>query len=171
MNRLIMKMKMSALRILIYGIITGIVVGIIIFFLLKDLFACVCGFLGGFLCCVYGAILVLKRDWLDEKIGMFDSDLMGISYQGVVLFLMALSIALSFSFFGMALVQGGIYSAIAFGVSPYFPAIFMLLRLDVYKNENSRWLLVEDESGNESYVEVVGYHPVFYFCFFRYCFS
>lgn len=156
------EMKMSALRILIYGVIGGIVLSIMLFFLLNDLFACVCGFLGGFLSCVYGAIVVLKRDWLDEKIGMFDSYFPGISYQGAIVFLMVLSIFLSFSFFGMAFVQGGIYSAIAFGVSPYFPAIFMLLRLDVYKNENSRWLLVEDEFGNESYVEVVGYHPIFY---------
>lgn len=132
--------------------------------MLKDSFACVCGFLGVFLLGVYAAIVVLKRDWLDEKIGLSDSNLQGLSYQCTVVFLVALSIMLSFGFFGMAFVQAGIYSAIAFGVSQYFPAIFMLLRLDVY-NDKSRWLLVEDEYGNKSYTEVIGYHPVFYFVF------
>ena len=50
------------------------------------------GTFDGFLCCVYGAIVVLKRDWLDEKIGMFDSNFQGISYQGTIVFLMVLSI-------------------------------------------------------------------------------
>ena len=159
------EIKRTALLVLIEGVVGSIVVSILFFFMLKDLFACVCGFLGMFLLGVYCAIVVLKRDWLDEKIGVFDSDFPGISYQCAVVFLVALSIALSFAFFGMAFVQAGIYSAIAFGVAQYFPTIFMLLRLDVYKNENSRWLLVEDEFGNKSYAEVIGYFPIFYFVF------
>ena len=158
------EIKITALIVLIEGVVGGIVVSIMFFFMLKDSFACVCGFLGVFLLGVYGAIVALKRDWLDEKIGMFDSNLPSISYQGTVVILVALSIFLSFAFFGMAFVQAGIYSAIAFGVSQYFPAIFMLLRLDVY-NDKSRWLLVEDEFGNKSYAEVIGYFPIFYFVF------
>ena len=92
------------------------------------------------------------------------SYLQGISYQGTVLLLVTLGIALSFIFFAMALVQGGIYSAIAFGLCVSFPIVFMLLRLNVYNN-SSRLLYVGKEDGMDCYEQVWGYHPVFYYIF------
>ena len=52
--------------------------------------------------------------------------------------------------------------AIAFGVVFLIPTCFMLLRWNVFNND-SRWLLVEDEFGNKSYEKVIGYFPLFYF--------
>lgn len=81
-----------------------------------------------------------------------------------MILLFTLSISLSFGFFGLGLFKGNcIYSAISFGSVVYFPSIFMLLRIKVYRNENSRLLLVEDEYGDSYYKPVIGYHPIFYY--------
>ncbi|MBQ2653700.1 MAG: hypothetical protein IJF83_09090 [Methanobrevibacter sp.] len=120
--------------------------------------------IGGIFTSVYFSLIIYSRDWLDNKIGLFYDEFIGLSYQGVILWLVAISISLSWGFFGIAFVKThNIYVSLIRGVVVYFPPIFMLLRLNVYRNENSRRLLVEDECGNKSYQQVIGYHPVPYF--------
>ncbi len=124
---------------------------------------CEFAFLGFFGMASYFSIIIYHRDYLDKKYKMFYDEFEGISYQCVIFLLITLSIGLSFGFFGMALIDGGIYSAIAFSISVYFPAIFMLLRINVYRNENSRLLKVVNDEGEETCEEVIGYHPFAYY--------
>ena len=41
----------------------------------------------------------------------------------------------------------------------------MFLRINVYKNENSRKLVTEDKNGNIIIEYVIGYHPAIYYIF------
>lgn len=138
------------------------VFALILFGIFKDVVFSLSFVVAGVVVAIPGAIIILKRDWLDEKIGLFDSDFPGFSYQGLVLFMLLLGLGMSCVFFGGAYNVAGIYSGIAFGVVFLIPTCFMLLRGNVFSND-SRWLLVEDEYGNKSYEKVMGYYPLFYF--------
>ena len=111
------------------------------------------------------SLIVYNRDYFDEKYGLFYDEYKGISYQGLVLIFIPISIAFAFIIYPMALHQGGIYSAISFSLAAIYPAFFMFLRMNVYKNENSREILTEDENGNKIAEQVIGYHPGIYFIF------
>lgn len=114
---------------------------------------------------VLGSHIIYNRDFLDEKYGLFYEEYKGISYQGLVLFFIPISIAFAFIIYPIALYQGGIYSAIGFSLAALYPAFFMFLRINVYKNENSRELLTEDDDGNIISEHVMGYHPAIYYIF------
>ncbi|WP_407453258.1 hypothetical protein [Methanobrevibacter sp.] len=156
------ELRLLSLRCFLIGLFSSIPISIMMYLLMKNIVVAEFAFMGMFFASIYYSIIMLKRDWLDEKIGLFDSYLPGISYQGIVLLLGFASIALSFGFFAMAWDMGGIYSGIAFGLCVNFPMIFMLLRLDVYNN-NSRLLFVGEKDGQRYYEQVFGYHPVFYY--------
>lgn len=111
------------------------------------------------------SIIVYNRDYLDEKYGLFYNEYKGISYQGLILFFIPISIAFAFIIFPLAVHQGGICSAISFSLAALYPAFFMFLRINVYKNENSRELVTENENGNKITEKVIGYHPVIYYIF------
>ena len=156
------ELKLLALRCFLIGLGISVVASIMMYLLMRNIVDAEFAFIGIFLGSIYYSIIMLKRDWLDEKIGLFDPYLPGISYQGVVLLLGFANIALSFAFFAMAWDRGGMYSGIAFGLCVNFPMIFMLLRLNVYNN-NSRLLFAGEKDGQRYYQHVFGYHPVFYY--------
>ncbi len=157
------ELKLMALRVFIKGLCGSIIASFISFILFKNIFVCEFSFIGCLFVAIYCSILTYKRDWLDDKIGLFDLAFPGISYQGLLIFLFCVSIALSFIFFAIALVKSGsIYSAIAFGLCVNFPTVFMLLRLNVYNNK-SRLLLVGKKDDSKYYEHVFGYNPAFYY--------
>lgn len=159
------ELKFMALRVFIKGLCGSIIASFISFILFKNIFVCEFSLIGCLFIVVYCSIIIYKRDWLDDKIGLFDSYLPGISYQGALIFLACLSIGLSFIFFAIALVKSGsIYSAIAFGLCVNFPTVFMLLRMNVYNND-SRLLFIGEKDGQKYYEQVLGYYPVFYYMF------
>ena len=98
------------------------------------------------------SIIVYNRDYLDEKYGLFYNEYKGISYQGLILFFIPISIAFAFIIFPLALHQGGICSAISFSLAALYPAF-------------SRELVTENENGNKITEKVIGYHPVIYYIF------
>ena len=157
------ELKLCAIRCFIIGTIIMGLGGLILFLISHNFIISEFIIIGGIIASAVYSILIYSRDFIDEKYGIFDSEFSGFSYQYMVLLLGCLCIGLSFASFGIGLVQGGIYSAIAFSLTSYFPFIFMFFRLNVYKNENSRWLKVECENGDAYYKKVFGYHPVFYY--------
>ena len=156
------ELKLMALRCFLIGLFASVAVSIMMYLLMKNIVDAELAFMGTFFGSIYYSFIILKRDWFDEKIGLFDPYLPGISYQGIVLLLGFASIALSFGFFAMALDKGGVYSAIAFGLCVNFPNVFMLFRLNVYNNK-SRLLFIGEKDRQKYYEQVFGYHPVFYY--------
>lgn len=136
---------------------TPIAVGVIYLFR-RDLYKCFFMFLSCVGLTIYFVVFAYKTDWVDRKVGFFDSEFSGASYQAIVFFIFGIYIALAIGFFGLGLIESGITSAVAFGVSILFVGILTLWRTDVFNN-NSRLLLIEDEFGNKYYKEVLGYHP------------
>lgn len=156
------ELKIVAVRGSLIGFLECSVFALILFGIFKNVVFSLSFVVAGVVVAIPGAIILLKRDWLDEKIGLFDPDFSGFSYQGLVLFMIILGLCMSCVFFGGAYNAAGIYSAIAFGFVYLIPTCFMLLRWNVFNND-SRWLFVEDEYGNISYEKVMGYNPLFYF--------
>ena len=107
------ELKLMALRCFLIGLFCSILVFILLNSITRNIFMCKTASLGILLGVSYMSIMVYKRDWLDEKVGLFDSYLQGISYQGIVILLIGGSIMLTIGFFGLAFVKGGIYSAIS----------------------------------------------------------
>lgn len=146
--------------------IIGLAISLVLYLILNLPFSFVIYVIIGFTILTFlSAIIVYNRDYLDEKYGLFYDEYKGLSYQGVVLFFIPTSIAFVFMIFPMGLQQGGLYSAISFSLAALYPAFFMFLRLEVYKNENSRVILTEDENGNKIIERVIGYHPGIYYIF------
>lgn len=107
------ELKLMALRCFLIGLLGSVVLSIAIYLLMKNIVVAEITFLGVIIGASYFSIVILKRDWLDEKIGLFDPYFPGFSYQGIVILLVYASIGLSFIFFAMAWDMGGIYSGIA----------------------------------------------------------
>lgn len=157
------ELKLIALRcFIILGLFGSFVISAIMYFLMKNIAAAEIAFAGVFLASVYFTVILLKRDWLDEKIGLFDPVLHGISYQGMVVLLCTVSIGLSIIFFAMAWDMGGIYSGIAHGLCVNFASIFMLLKLDVYNSE-SKLMYLGKKDGHPYFEYVYGYDPTYYY--------
>ena len=153
--------KQLALRFLIIGLIMApIGVGVIYLFR-RNLYKCFFMFLSIMGFTISSMVFAYKSDWIDRKVGFFDSEFIGASYQAVVFFLFGIWIALAIGYFGLGLIESGITSAVGFGLSMIFVGILTLWRTDVFNN-NSRLLLVEDEFGNKYYKEVLGYHPALF---------
>lgn len=144
----------------------GLAMALVLFLIVNLPASFVIYVVAGFtLAAALGSLIIYNRDWFDEKYGLFYEEYKGISYQGLILFFIPASIAFAFIIYPTALYQGGIYSAIGFSLAALYPAIFMFLRINVYKNENSRELLTEDENGNMITEHVIGYHPAIYYIF------
>lgn len=144
----------------------GLVISIVLYLILDLPFSFVSYVIMGFtILTIFSSAIVYNRDYLDKKYGLFYNEYKGLSYQGLVLFFIPTSIAFAFIIFPMGLNQGGIYSAISFSLSALYPAFFMFLRMNIYKNENSREILTEDENGNKITEQVIGYHPGIYYIF------
>ena len=116
----------------------GLVISSLVLFLIVDLpTSFVINIIIGFtILTLLSAIIVYNRDYLDGKYGLFYEEYKGLSYRGVVLFFIPASIAFAFIIYPIASHQGGIYSAIGFCLAALYPAFFMFLRINVYKNEN-----------------------------------
>ena len=145
----------------------GLVISSLVLFLIVDLpTSFVINIIIGFtILTLLSAIIVYNRDYLDGKYGLFYEEYKGLSYRGVVLFFIPASIAFAFIIYPIASHQGGIYSAIGFCLAALYPAFFMFLRINVYKNENSRKLVTEDKNGNIIIEYVIRYHPAIYYIF------
>ncbi|MBQ6349322.1 MAG: hypothetical protein IJI42_00155 [Methanobrevibacter sp.] len=156
------ELKLMALRCFLIGLFGSFVVSAIMYLLMKNIIYAEITFVGSFLGSAYFAFIILKRDWLDKKIGLFDPDLPGFSYQCMVVFLCFPSIVLSFTFFAMAWGMGGIYSGIAHGLCVNFASIFMLLKLDVYNNK-SRLIYLDENEGGKYFERIFGYNPLIYY--------
>ncbi|MBQ6349321.1 MAG: hypothetical protein IJI42_00150 [Methanobrevibacter sp.] len=156
------ELKLMALRCFLKGLVYSIVGALFLFFITKSSLICEFAFIGIVFTITYFSILIYKRDWLDEKIGLFDPYLQGISYQGAVILLSSGIFMASFIFSSTAFIKGNIYSAIAFAFGVNFPIVFMLLRLNVYNND-SRLLYVGKLDGMDHYEQVLGYFPIFYY--------
>ena len=144
----------------------GLVISLVLFLIVDLPTSFVINIIIGFtILTLLSAIIVYNRDYLDGKYGLFYEEYKGLSYQGVVLFFIPASIAFAFIIYPIASHQGGIYSAIGFCLAALCPAFFMFLRINVYKNENSRKLVTEDKNGNIIIEYVIGYHPAIYYIF------
>ena len=155
-------LKLMALRCFLIGLFGSFVVSAIMYLLMKNIIYAEITFVGSFLGSAYFAFLILKRDWLDKKIGLFDPVFPGFSYQCMVVFLCFPSIVLSFVFFAMAWGMSDIYSGIAHGLCVNFASIFMLLKLDVYNNK-SRLIYLDEKEGEKYFERVIGYYPISYY--------
>lgn len=156
------ELKLMAIRCFLIGLCCSILAFILFNWIMKNIFISEMASIGILLGSIYISVIVYKRDWLDEKVGLFDPYLQGISYQGTVILLIAGSIMFTIGFFGLAFVKGGIYSAISTSLCVNFPIIFMLLKSNVY--HNSRLLYVGKLNGMDHYEQVLGYFPIFYYC-------
>ena len=108
------------------------------------------------------AIFTYKRDWFDRKYGLVSKYHIGMNYQVVFYFIGILNLALSLIFFYPNLkTQGPTNAAIMF-LSQQIPLLFMLLRLNVFDDENCR-VKKEDEMGNIHYENTLGYNPIIYY--------
>ncbi len=146
--------------------IIGFVISLVLFLILDLPASFVINILIGFtILTLLSAIIIYNRDYLDDKYGLFYEEYKGLSYQGVVLFFIPVSIAFAFIIYSMAFHIGGVYSAMGFCLAALYPAFFMFLRINVYKNENSRKLLTQDKNGNAITEYVIGYHPAIYYVF------
>lgn len=67
------ELKLMALRCFLIGLFGSFVVSAIIYLLMKNIIYAEITFVGSFLGSAYFAFIILKRDWLDKKIGLFDS--------------------------------------------------------------------------------------------------
>ncbi|MBE6508018.1 MAG: hypothetical protein E7Z77_01250 [Methanobrevibacter sp.] len=153
--------RKSALRTLLSAILCTPIVLITLYICVRDINKCLFLLLGIIAATIYYAIMIYKGDWIDRKIGVYDDDFYGVSYQSVSVVMFSLWIGLSICYFGFGLIESGITSAISFCFASLFVGFLTLLRTDVFNN-NSRLLLVEDEFGNRYYKEVLGYHPGFF---------
>ena len=156
------ELKLMALRVFLIGLCYSFLTYILFYITIKNIFICEFTSAGIILTTSYISICVYSRDWLDEKIGLFDSHLQGISYQGIVILLSSGMFLLTLMFSSTAFIKGNIYSAIAFAFGVNFPIVFMLLRLNVYNND-SRLLYVGKLDGMDHYEQVLGYFPIFYY--------
>ena len=107
------ELKLCAIRCFIIGIIIMGLGGLILFLISHNFIISNFIIIGGIISSAVYSILIYSRDFIDEKYGIFDSEFSGFSYQYMVILLGCLCIGLSFASFGIGLVQGGIYSAIA----------------------------------------------------------
>lgn len=144
----------------------GLIISLVLYLILKLPFSFVIYVIIGFtILSILSAIIVYNRDYLDEKYKLFYDEYKGVSYQGLVLFFIPISITFALMIYPTALYQGGIYSAIGFSLASLYPAFYMFLRINAYTNENSRELLTEDQNGNKIHEQVIGYHPIIYYIF------
>lgn len=144
----------------------GLIISLVLYLILDLTILFVIYVIIGFtILSILSATIIYKRDYLDGKYRLFYDEYKGISYQGLILFFIPISIAFAFMIYPMALHQGGIYSAIGFSLAALYPAGFMFLRINIYTNENSRELLTEDENGKKITEQVIGYHPIIYYIF------
>ena len=142
------ELKFYSLGIFIECICLSVVISIILNLLFKsDFMLCMSGFT---IVSIMFTILIYKRDFFDEKFELFSPDLLQGTNQGLILFLFVSSFLVSWGFFCAAL-KYGLYNAIAFSLAVCFPGIFLLLRRNVYSNEN-----------NNSFYDGNGYHPLFH---------
>ena len=103
------------------------------------------------------AIFTYKRDWFDRKYGLVSKYHIGMNYSVVFYIIGILNLGLSLMFFYPNLKISGPNSAVIMFLSQQIPLIFMLLRLNVFDDENCR-VQKEDEMGNIHYENTLGYH-------------
>ena len=108
------------------------------------------------------AIFTYKRDWFDRKYGLVSKYHIGMNYAVVFYIIGILNLGLSLMFFYPNLKISGPNSAVIMFLSQQIPLIFMLLRLNVFDDENCR-VQKEDEMGNIHYENTLGYNPVMYY--------
>ena len=143
------ELKIYSIGIFIECICLSVVISIILTLLFQSDF--MLSMIGFTIVSIMFTILIYKRDFFDEKFGLFSDDLTQSTNQGLILFLFVSSFLVSWGFFCAAL-KYGLYNAIAFSLAVCFPGIFLLLRRDVYSNENNN--LVYDAN--------ISYNPIFY---------
>lgn len=108
------------------------------------------------------AIFTYKRDWFDKKYGLVSKYHIGMNYQVVFYLICILNLCLSLIFFYPNLENHGLSDAAIMFLSQQIPLIFMLLRLDVFDDENCH-IKKEDEMGNIHYENTLGYNPIIYY--------
>ena len=143
------ELKIYSIGIFIECICLSVVISILLTLLFQSDF--MLSMIGFTIVSIMFTILIYKRDFFDEKFGLFSDDLMQSTNQGLILFLFVSSFLVSWGFFCAAL-KYGLYNAIAFSLAVCFPGIFLLLRRDVYSNENN----------NSVYDANISYNPIFY---------
>ena len=146
------ELKVYSVYLFFYTEILGLCLCLLLYFFIHIDF--ILSFLGITILGVIFSILIYNRDFLDEKYDLISGKFQGMSYQSVVVILFSLTFAMSWFSALLAFTFEGLNSAIAFGLAMYFPFVFMFLRLDVFRDENSRLV-----SGQK----VIGYHPVFFY--------
>ncbi|MBE6508144.1 MAG: hypothetical protein E7Z77_01895 [Methanobrevibacter sp.] len=134
---------------------------IILYIFFKDINKCLFVLLGIIVLTIYYTIVIYKGDWVDRKIGIYDPNFNGASYQSGNLLLFSFYLGFSIAVFGFGLIESGITSAVGFSFAVLFVGILTLWRTNVFNN-NSRILVSEDIFGNKYCKKVLGYHPVFF---------
>ncbi|MEE1129384.1 MAG: hypothetical protein UHW99_05315 [Methanobrevibacter sp.] len=143
------ELKYYSLGIFIECICLSVIISILLKLLFKSDF--MLSMVGFTIVSIMFTILIYKRDFFDEKFQLFSDDLMQGTNQGMILFLFISSFLVSWAYFCAAL-KYGLYNAIAFSLAVCFPGIFMLLRINLYSNENN----------NSVYDDNMGFHPIFH---------
>lgn len=145
------ELKYYALGLFILCELLSLITSCFIAFLIGDFNYLLISFAGFSFSSIILILIVYERDYLNERYVLFDLGYPGISYQGLVFFLFGVSALLSSGVCILAFKQGGLYSAIAFGLVDFLPPIFMFLRLKVYSNDS--------RNNNLGF----GHHPFYYY--------
>lgn len=152
------ELKKLAIKCFFMGEFFGLIFSFVVYSILNVFWPILFFILGSTLFSLYFSIISYKRDWFDNKFGFFyykNGIFYRISYQGILIFMVSISIVLPFFIFPTALIQGNIYGAFSFSLSAAFPAIFMLLRLNVFSEK----ITMENNFNDED----SGYMPIPYF--------
>lgn len=107
-------------------------------------------------------IFTYKRDWFDNKYGIFSEFHIGMNYSVVFYLLVILNIVISLLFFYPNFKSYGLTFAVIMFFSQYLPLIFMLFRINVFDDKNCQ-IIRKDDYGNEYYENTIGYNPLIYF--------
>ena len=95
----------------------GLIFSFVVYSILNVFWPILFFILGSTLFSLYFSIISYKRDWFDNKFGFFyykNGIFYRISYQGILIFMVSISIVLPFFIFPTALIQGNIYGAFSF---------------------------------------------------------
>ena len=106
-------------------------------------------------------IFTYKRDWFDNKYGIFSEFHIGMNYSVVFYLLVILNIVISLLFFYPNFKSYGLTFAIIMFFSQYLPLIFMLFRINVFDDKNCQ-IIKEDKHGKAYYENTIGYNPLIY---------
>lgn len=153
-------LKIYSIFLFVFGFVLGIIMSLLLTVIHYPniLFSMLAFTVGSFLM----ALLSYKRDWLDKKYGLVSRYHIGMNYSIILYIIFIITVTCSLLFFYPFLTTQGLQFALAAFISQYIPVVFMLLRLDVYSDDNCPVKKVDD-FGNEYIENTLGYNPIIFY--------